>query len=354
MTIDPDPMDLARLTVDLAALRANYGTLAVTAPGAGAVVKADAYGLGARRVAEALCREGCADFFVATVAEGLDLAGRLGEARIYVFSGPMDAGDAERMAAAGLTPVLNDSAQVARWQRYRHLPAAVHVDTGMRRLGFDIEGFDPAPFHGLRVTLVLSHLANADRRGDPLSDQQEARHAAVARHFPGARTSLGNSAGLLSGCASDVARPGIALYGGNPFSTGRSPMRPVATLEARVVGLRTVGRGEPVGYGGTFRPVRESRVAVLGIGYADGVPRAVSNRGVVACRGQRLPVVGRISMDLMHVDVSSARSPVAVGDWLEILGRTVRVDDMAATAGTIAYEVLTGIGPRVVRSYTGG
>ena len=347
-------MDLARLTVDLAALRGNYRTLAATAPGAGAVVKADGYGLGARRVAEALRREGCADFFVATVAEGLDLAGRLGQARIYVFSGPMDADDAGRMAANGLTPVLNDLAQVDRWLPHRHLPAAVHVDTGMRRLGFDFETFDAAPFAGLRVTLVLSHLANADRRGDPLSARQASRYAALMRLFPGARTSLGNSAGVLSGIGSDVARPGIALYGGNPFSTGRSPMRPVATLKARVVGLRTVTAGEPVGYGGTFRTARETRIAVLGVGYADGVPRAVSNRGVVASRGQRLPVVGRISMDLMHVDVTAARSPVAVGDWLEVFGRTVRIDDLAAAAATIPYEVLTGIGPRVVRDYTDG
>ncbi|MCY3814228.1 MAG: alanine racemase [Gammaproteobacteria bacterium] len=347
-------MDLARLTVDLAALRANYRTLAAITPGAGAVVKADGYGLGARRVAEALRREGCADFFVATVAEGLDLAGRLGEARIYVFSGPMDADDAARMAANGLTPVLNDSPQVARWRRHRHLPAAVHVDTGMHRLGFDFRSFDPAPFDGLLVSLVLSHLANADRRGDPLSDRQAARFSAFTRLFPDARTSFGNSAGALSGIGGDVARPGIALYGGNPFATGRSPMRPVATLEARVVGLRTVGAGEPVGYGGTFQTTRESRIAVLGVGYADGVPRAVSNRGAVACRGQRLPVIGRISMDLMHVDVTAARSPVAVGDWLEVFGHTVRVDDVAAAAGTIPYEVLTGIGSRVVRDYTDG
>ena len=347
-------MDLARLTVDLAALRANYRTLAAAAPGAGAVVKADGYGLGARRVAEALVQEGCVDFFVATVAEGMDLAGRLGEARIYVLSGPMDADDAGSMAANGLTPVLNDLAQVARWRRYRHLPAAVHVDTGMHRLGFDPVGFDPAPFDGYVVTMVLSHLANADVRGDPMSDRQVERFAVLARFFPDARTSLGNSAGVLSGIRSDVVRPGIALYGGNPFSTGRNPMRPVASLAARVVGLRTVGANEPIGYGGTFRTVHETRIAILGIGYADGIPRAMSNRGAVACRGQRFPVVGRVSMDLTHVDVTAARTPVAVGDWLEVFGHAVRIDDLAAAAATIPYEVLTGIGPRVVRDYTDG
>ena len=345
-------MELARLTVDLTALRANYRALAATAPGAGAVVKADGYGLGARRIADALCQEGCADFFVATVAEGMDLAGRLGEARIYVFSGPMDADDAACMAANGLTPVLNDPAQVARWRRHRHLPAAVHVDTGMHRLGFDPVGFDTEPFDGLLVTLVLSHLANADQREDPMSDRQAERFAPLARLFPKARTSLGSSAGVLAGIRGDVVRLGIALYGGNPFATGRSTMRPVATLEARVVGLHTIAAGEPVGYGGTFRAARETSIAVLGIGYADGIPRAMSNRGVVASRGQRLPVIGRISMDLMHVDATSARSSIAVGDWVEIFGRTVRVDDVAAAAATIPYEVLAGIGSRVYRDYT--
>ena len=347
-------MDLARLTIDLAALRANYRTLAAAAPGTGAVVKADGYGLGARRIADALRGEGCADFFVATVVEGLDLAGRLGQARIYVLSGPMDADDADCMAANGLTPVLNDLGQVTLWHRYRHLPAAVHVDTGMQRLGFDPISFDRAPFEGLHVTLVLSHLANADQHGDPMTDRQAARFFDHARLFPRARTSLGNSAGVLSGIRGDIARPGIALYGGNPFSTGRSTMRPVATLEARVVGLRTVGTSEPVGYGGTFRTSRKSRIAVLGIGYADGIPRALSNRGIVASRGQRLAVVGRISMDLMHVDATPARSPMAVGDWVEIFGRTVRIDDVAAAAASIPYEVLTGIGSRVRRDYTDG
>ena len=347
-------MDLARLTVDLAALRANYRTIATTAPGAGAVVKADGYGLGARRIADALRQEGCMDFFVATVAEGMGLAGLIGEASIYVFSGPMDADDARCMAANGLTPVLNDLAQVALWHPHRHLPAAVHVDTGMHRLGFDPIAFDPARFDGFVVTMVLSHLANADVHGDPVTDRQAERFAALTRLFPAARTSLGNSAGALSGIRSDLARPGIALYGGNPFSTGRSPMRPVATLEARVVGLRTVAAGEPIGYGGTFSPAHEARVAILAIGYADGIPRTMSNRGTVAYQGRRFPVVGRISMDLTHVDVTAAGTPVAVGDWLEVFGHTVRIDDLAAAADTIPYEVLTGIGPRVVRDYTDG
>ena len=344
-------MDLARLTIDLGALRANYRALAEVAPGVGAVVKADAYGLGARQVAETLCLEGCAHFFVATLAEGLQLAGHLGQARIYVFAGPMDADEAAAMAAHDLTPVLNDAGQVARWRRHGELPVAVHVDTAMHRLGFDADGLDPALFDGLDVTLLMSHLANADDPDDPTTDAQVARFARLSTLFSGAATSLGNSAGLLSGVSSDVLRPGIALFGGNPFARTPNPMQPVATLEARVVALRTVPAGRPVGYGGTFTTRGETRIAVLGVGYADGVPRALSNRTEVAYEGSRLPVVGRVSMDLMQVDATSVQDRIAVGDWVEVFGRIVGVDEIAAAADTIGYEILTRIGPRVARRY---
>lgn len=346
-------MDLARLTIDLSALRANYRQLAAAAPGAGAVVKANAYGLGAHRVAETLRSAGCADFFVATVAEGLHLRGHLADARIYVLSGPPDVADAARMAAEHLIPVLNDAMQAERWRAHRHLPVAVHVDTGMRRLGFDPDRLDTALFDGLQVKLVLSHLANADEPGDPMTRRQIARFQAVRRLFPAAATSLGNSAGALSGVASDVARPGIALYGGNPFGTRANPMHPVATLQARVVALRTVPAGEPVGYGGTFRTAAPAAIAVLGIGYADGVPRALSNRASVGYRGKRLPVAGRVSMDLLQVDATTVEETVGVGDWMEVFGPTVGVDEVARWASTIAYEVLAGIGSRVARRYVG-
>ena len=351
-------MSLARLTVNLSALRANFRLLSRAShhrahAACGAVVKADAYGLGARPVVQALVEEGCTDFFVATVEEGLNLTGHVGDARIYVFSGPVDANTAALMAANGLTPVLNDAAQVSYWRRHGRLPVAVHADTGMNRLGFEAAAMVPETFQGLEVALVLSHLANADEPTDPMNTRQVALFETVTAMFPAARTSLANSAGVLSGVLqSHLHRPGIALYGGNPFSSGPNPMQPVATLEARVVGQRNVRAGEPVGYGGTFTADRNMRLAILGIGYADGIPRGLSSDAEVAYRETRLPVVGRVSMDMMNVDASAVAEHIEVGDWVEVFGRTVPVDDTAAWASTISYEVLTRIGTRVERRYT--
>ena len=347
-------MQLARLTVDLGALRTNYRLVSETAGRAGAVVKANAYGLGAVRVASALVEEGCTDFFVATVAEGMELAGRLGLGRIFVLSGPLDEADAARMAGAGLVPVLNDQAQAALWRDTGQLPAAIHVDTGMHRLGFATDALDPAQFGELNVVLLLSHLANADVPGDRMTARQIKALAALRALFPGVPTSLSNSAGALSGVPSDLARPGIALYGGSPFADAADALRPVATLEARVIALRTVPAGQPVGYGGTFTTRRETRVATLGIGYADGVPRALSNRGEVAYQGTRLPIVGRVSMDLLQVDATAVGERIEVADWIEIFGQTVTLDEVADAAGTIGYEMLTGIGTRVERRYIDG
>lgn len=345
-------MELARLIVDLRALRANYRRIAEAAPNAGAVVKANGYGLGAARVLRALRQEGCRDFYVATLEEGVELRDVDDATRIYVFSGPLDDDDAQTMAQRRLTPVLNDAAQVERWQPHRHLAAAVHVDTGMNRLGFSCRQVSPTLFSGLNVAVVLSHLANADTPSHPMNARQIERFQKVAAMFPGAKTSLGNSAGALIGAHSDIARPGIALYGGSPFAAPRSPMRPVATLEARVMALRSVRAGEPVGYGGAFVAAGETRAAVLGIGYADGVPRRMVG-AEAAYEGSRLPVIGRVSMDMMHVDASSVAERIAVGDWVQIFGRSVRVQEVAAWADTIDYDVLTRLGARVHRCYVG-
>ncbi len=345
-------MKLARLTVDLDALRANYRLLAAQAKRTAAVVKADGYGLGAAPVFKALCREGCADFFVATVEEGLELREVDPDAHLYVFSGPPDAASAAAMAAHDLTPVLNDVAQVAHWRPHRDAPVAVHVDTGMNRLGFNLGELRSSTFKGLNVVMVLSHLANADDPADLMNARQSARFKVARRLFPGALTSLGNSAGTLNGDVGDLARPGIALYGGNPFSTGANPMHTVATLEAKVLALRDVVPGEPVGYGGAYTTSTRIRVAVLGMGYADGARRWLRD-AEVAYQGTRLPVVGRISMDTTQVDATAVADNIALGDWVEIFGRTLSVDEAATRAGTISYELLTGIGSRVGRCYTG-
>ena len=344
---------LARLTVDLRALRQNYRRIAHVGNRAAAVVKADAYGLGAVRVVEALCRAGCRDFFVATEAEGIGVRAATRDSNIFVFSGPLDARSAATMVRHALTPVLNDEEQLDRWREHRETPVAVHVDTGMHRLGFDPAALSAAMFDGFNVAVVLSHLACADDPAHPMNRQQADRFEAIRSLFPNALGSLANSAGALSGIGSDMARAGIALYGGNPFSTTPNPMLPVATLEARVVALRTVPKGQPIGYGGTYTTQQATRIAVLGAGYADGIPRSLSPDARVAYRGRRLPVVGRVSMDLLHVDASDVESGIALGDWVEVFGRTVGIDETAAWAGTISYELLTRSGGRLQRFYTG-
>ena len=344
---------LARLTVDLRALRENYRRIADVVERAAAVVKADAYGLGAVRVVEALAREGCRDFFVATQAEGMVVRSASPDSNVFVFSGPVDPGSAATMVRHGLTPVINDATQLARWAEHREVPVAVHVDTGMHRLGFDHGALSVAMFDGFNVGLVLSHLACADDPDHPLNKHQADRFETILSLFPNAVGSLANSAGALAGIGSGMARAGIALYGGNPFSRRPNPVTPVATLEGRVIALRMVAEGQPIGYGSAYTTEQATRIAVLGAGYADGIPRGLSPDARVALRGHRLPVVGRVSMDLVHVDASSVEGVIALGDWVEVFGRTVGIDETAVWAGTISYELLTRLGSRLRRCYTG-
>ena len=344
---------LARLVVDLRALRENYRRIAGVGDRTAAVVKANAYGLGAVRVVEALAREGCRDFFVATEAEGIAVREASRDSNIYVFSGPVNPRSATAMVRYGLTPVVNDEFQLELWGDYRETPVAVHVDTGMHRLGFDHRALSVSMFDGFNVGLVLSHLACADDPAHPMNKHQVERFEGVRALFPGALGSLANSAGALCGIGSDMTRAGIALYGGNPFVTGSNPMSPVGTFEARVVALREVAEGEAIGYGGAYTAEQAMRIAVLGAGYADGIPRGLSPDARVALRGYRLPVVGRVSMDLLQVDASGCKNRIALGDWVEVFGRTVGVDEMAAWAGTISYELLTRLGSRLQRFYRG-
>ena len=348
------------MTVDLDSLRANYRRIAAATarcgkPRPAAVVKADAYGLGTAEVVDALRAEGCCDYFVANVAEGLALRATetARDVRVHVFSGPLDPEGAETMAEHGLIPVLNDERQLGLWRAHRALPAAVQVDTGMHRLGFSHMDIDAERFADFNIRLLLSHFANADTPDDPANARQVARFRAVAAQFPGVPASLGNSAGALSQIGVGMARVGMALYGGNPFASRRGePLRVVATLEAQVVGLRDVPPGEPIGYGGAFKTRRSTRLAVLGIGYADGLSRRLAG-GEVAFGNARLPVLGRVSMDLAQVDATAVAERVNIGDWMEVFGATIGLDEFASRAGTIGYEALTTIGARVQRRYVG-
>ena len=349
---------LGRVEIDLGALARNYQIMvAAAAPGAcGAVVKANAYGLGVEAIARELQQAGCEHFFVATVDEGIELREILPAVEIFVLDGTQGS-PTEIFQASKLTPVLNSRADLRRWGSAG--PAAVHVDTGMSRLGLSRSDIDALRLERDRmpavdVRYVMTHFACADEPVHELNEAQADRFRDVCSLWPNAKTSAGNSAGMLLGdkFKSDLARPGIALYGANPFYRAPSPVEPVVQLKARILQLRDIGPGESVGYGATFVANEPVRVATLGIGYADGYLRSLSNCGIAEVAGQRAPVVGRISMDLTSVDVSAVpREAVAEGDWVTLIGGSVSLEEVAALAGTINYELLTALGSRLERVY---
>ncbi len=348
----------ATLRIDLDALARNYALLRKRAEPAecAAVVKADAYGLGLGPVVRRLLREGCRRFFVATAAEARELRALSRDAEIGVFEGAL-AGTADVLAALNARPVLSTLEQVERWRGRGR--ALLHIDTGMNRLGLSSGDVTALAIRkdvlaDLELDFVLTHLACADEPNHPFNAEQLARFNRLRQSLPDVRTSIGNSAGTLLDAAhrGDLARPGIALYGGNPFSDRPNPMESVVTLTAPILQLRDIGEPAPVGYGATYVAQSSARIAVVGIGYADGYPRSLGNCGTAAVHGRRVPVVGRVSMDLMTLDIGTLpRTAVRVGDPVELIGATVGLDEVAATAGTISYEILTGLGSRLVRDY---
>ena len=348
------------LTVDLDALAKNYRVLCEAAAQStcGAVVKANAYGLGVGPVARRLWDEGCRHFFVATAQEGAELRTVLPESRIFVFEGVLE-GSVGSVFEAELIPILNSIEQIGRWRRVGAArPAAIHIDTGMSRLGLNEAEVREVSHAGLlrelELQYALTHLACADVPTDPLNARQVRDFARLVALLPEIRSSIGGSAGILLGpeYRGDLVRPGIALYGGSPFANGDSPMEPVVTLEGVVLQTTTVGMQQTVGYGATHTVRSGARLATVGAGYADGYPRALGNRGVAFASGTEVPVVGRVSMDMITLDVSGvAPADLQPGDSVELLGRNVLLDDLARAAGTIGYDILTGLGPRWQRRY---
>ncbi|WP_288758364.1 alanine racemase [uncultured Brevundimonas sp.] len=341
----------ATLSVDLGALARNFHALqALTGAPVHPVVKADGYGLGAPACATRLMAEGARTFFVARAAEGQALRAALGaEPTIYVLDGCHEDA-AAALKAADLRPVLNQPRQIDAWRQAGGGPCGLQIDTGMNRLGFRPEDA-PETFDG--VSLVMSHLACADEPAQPMNRRQRNLFAATAQRYPGAIRSFANSGGCFLGpdFAFDAVRPGICLYGGGPEGRTDDRIAPVATLWAEVLQVREVPAGESVGYSRGFRADAPVRVATVAAGYADGLLRSYSPRGAAWVAGQTRPLLGRVSMDVCAVDVTGL--DVAVGDRVELFGPNRRLDDAAAAAGTIAYELLTSITPRVPRAYVG-
>ncbi len=354
----------ARLRIDLRALVDNWRQFArLAAPArASAVVKADAYGLGLAPVAGALAAAGCTEFFVAGVDEALALRALQPRATVYALGGA-PATTAPLLAAHAIVPVLNTPDEVREWVRTSGgAPAALQLDTGMTRSGLgapEIESLcaDGDTLPRLNLVLVLSHYACADEPGHRLNDLQLERFAALRARLPPAPTSFANSAGVLLGehYRGDLVRPGIVLYGSDPTCAGGAgAMREVVRLQGRVLQLRDVLEpGVTVGYGATYRVRPPARFATVGVGYADGYLRALGGKGIAVAAGHRVPVVGRVSMDLLTLDVT--RVPVdelAVGHYVDLIGGGVPLDEVARLAGTIGYELLTRLSSRAERVYS--
>ncbi|WP_068091194.1 alanine racemase [Novosphingobium rosa] len=352
----------ARLTIDLEALAANYCLIrdAVAPAQVGGVVKANGYGLGASVVAPVLIAQGCRHIFVAVLGEAEALAPDLPSGiNLYVLNGLMPGTEAH-CAQLGAIPVLNSLDQIARWSAQaavlgRRLPAVLQVDTGMSRMGLpadELESLlaDPALLDGIEPKLLISHLACADAADDPANTLQAGRFHEIARRFPGLPLALDNSGGAFHAREHfDLVRAGIGLYGGAPHD-GPNPMRPVIALDAAIAQLRTIPAGAGVGYGLTFHTERETRIATIPVGYADGLPRCLGNKGAAWIACVRAPIVGRVSMDSITLDVTDVpEAALYPGAPVELIGPHQSLDQLATDAGTISYEILTQLGRRYQR-----
>jgi len=339
----------ATLHIDLDALAHNFRALeAMTGVPVHPVVKADSYGLGAVPCARRLMQEGARTFFIARAAEGIALRAALGpDPVIYVLDGCV--GDTTpALKAAGLRPVLNHADQLATWNSTGGGACGLQIDTGMNRLGFRPEDA-PAPFEGL--SLVMSHLAGADDPDQPMNRRQRDAFAQASGRYPEAPKSFANSGGCFLGpdYAFDAVRPGICLYGGGPEGRPDDRLKAVATLSADILQIRDVPVGETIGYSRGFLADTPRRIATCGAGYADGIARATSPNGQVWVAGCLRPILGRVSMDVIAVDVTDL--DVSVGDAVQLFGPDRLLDDAAKATGTISYELLTSVTARVPRRY---
>lgn len=362
--IFPD-FDAACLTVRLSAIAENFRTAQQLASPAGVagVVKADAYGTGIVPAANTLLKAGCDTFFVARLEEGMALRPLAPKARIFVLDGAQP-DMVPALISHNLTPVLNSISEIAAWSAaaratHAQLDAAIHIDTGMNRLGL------PGPelailsaehgrlLDGLRVVLWMSHLACSDEPDAKMNRAQLDRFKTALAMLPQGPASLSSSGGIMLGkdYLFDMVRPGICLYGGNPQPSVANPFTPVVRLTTRVMQVRHAAKGETVGYGASHRLKRPSVLATGALGYADGIFRSLSNSGSVAIGGVRAPIVGRVSMDLFTFDITEVPGTIAPGMDVELIGSTISLEEIAAAANTISYEILTSLSRRARRCY---
>lgn len=356
----------SHLTIDLNALADNYGQLQNIASDQcqiAGVIKANAYGLGAAQVFNKLKSLNCPQIFVATLDEALALRANDTNTPIAVLGGLFTGAGAEYIEH-NITPVLNSPIDIKTWSgvakdQNATLPAFIHFDTGMNRLGLSANEAstlinDQSVLNNLDVQLIMSHFACADDKDHSLTQEQANKFAALAAHFPNAQKSLSNSPGLFTDPTYhyDLARPGYALYGGNPTPHLKNPMKPVVHLKSRILQIRNAKKGETVGYAASHVFEKDTKIATIALGYADGFLRSGSSKAKVYCNDTPCNVLGRISMDLVSIDIDQFPD-LQQGDWIEILGHNQSVDDLARTTGTIGYEILTNLGARYKRHYIG-
>ena len=349
------------LEIDLGAIKANYSAMQAHAAGAkvSAALKADAYGLGIAKIAPALWQAGCTDYFVATIEEGVALRKLLKAAKIYVLNGVFT-GQEVAFSAFSLTPVINSFEQARLWRDYASgqadLPGVVlHVDTGMHRLGTHVGDVEKVmALEGLNIGMVMSHLACANEASHPLNARQLKSFQIVSSMMPEVPASLANSAGVFLGEAYhfDMVRVGISLFGGGAPMPEANPIQPVIRLKVRILQERLVAPGETIGYEATYETSTQRRIVTLASGYADGFSTGLSNHGQVIFGGQRADIVGRVSMDLVTVDVTDIPLQLTTpGSWAELIGPDMPIEEVALAGNMIPYELLTGLGRRYSRVY---
>jgi alanine racemase len=353
------PFEAARLEIRLGAVVANWQECSrLSGAAAAGVVKADAYGLGLAPVARALEGAGCDTFFVARLKEGIALRAIAARARIFVLDGAAPEA-VPALIAHRLTPVLNSLADLANWQSPARRDAAIHIDTGMNRLGLAADELailiaeSKKRLAGVNVVLLMSHLACADDPAHPMNASQRDRFRAALAKLPPAPASLSSTGGVLLGrdYAFDLVRPGLGLYGGNPQSGRPNPFRAAVRLTGKILQLRRVDYGQTVGYAASYRTERNSTLATVALGYADGLMRVLGNRGKASVAGVRAPIVGRLSMDLITLDVTDLPNTPKPGDEAEFLGDVISLEELAADSLTAPYEILTSLSRRAQRLY---